>query len=166
MLDGHPEPGEALRRKVVTGIESHHSGGMDADTALIKLLGARPYEDRIRSVLVTDDRALADRARHLHAQVRRLDWFIAQLVEADRPDRPDRAPGVRAAGPRPAGAGRPPTRPTSVGAGRPPRRPPVADPSRSSEGEPDRAPWKPGRGATRKTGNPRRGHPRPEGPTA
>jgi hypothetical protein len=33
------------------------------------------------------------------------------------------------------------------------------DPSRESDGEPERAPWKPGRGATKKTGNPKRGHP-------
>jgi hypothetical protein len=160
MLDGHPEPGEAFRRQVVTGIESQYSGAVDADTALIKRLGAHPYEERIRTVLVTDDRALADRARHLHAQVRRLDWFLAQLAGAGSgaSGRPDRAagqpsPGTRATGAGPTGTA--PARPVGVGAGRPPAK----DASRAPEGERERPPWKPGRGATRKSGNPKRGHP-------
>lgn len=164
MLDGHPEPGEAFRRQVVTGIESHYSGILDGDTALIKLLSSRPYEDRIRSVLITDDRQLSDRARHVHASVRRLDWFVGQLasgnpavlMRSSTPDQADAGPSAR------SGGASLTARPTRVGAGRPPRRAPGAvggDPGRESDGEPDRPPWKPGRGATRKTGNPKRGHP-------
>ncbi|MFN8621270.1 MAG: hypothetical protein U0869_11045 [Chloroflexota bacterium] len=180
MLDGHPEPGESFRRQVVTGIESHYSGNVDADTALIKLLSSRPYEDRIRTVLVTDDRQLSDRARHVHAFVRRLDWFVGQLASGASAElAPRKAPSERPAGvddPIGSAAARPQQskrrsgarqpggaiRPTGVGAGKPPKR--VAgmvggDPSRESDGEPEKTPWKPGRGATKKTGNPKRGHP-------
>ena len=161
MLDGHPEPGESFRRQVVTGIESHYSGIVDADTALIRLLANQPYEDRVRTVLVTDDRQLSDRARHLHAWVRRLDWFVGQLASGNEAVL---APVKRgeAAAPGPAGTV-PPTpgktvRPITVGAGKPPRRT-AGDPSRESDGTAQKAPWKPGRGATKKTGNPKRGHP-------
>jgi hypothetical protein len=155
MLDGTPEPGESFRRQVVTGIESHYSGNLDGDTALLKLIGSRPYEDRIRMVLVTDDRGLSDRARHLHASVRRLDWFVSQLASGGSSD----AAGSGGAA-RPAGGGSP--RPTTIGAGKPPKRPAGVtggDPSRVSGGDAERAPWKPGRGATAKRGNPKRGHP-------
>lgn len=170
MLDGHPEPGESFRRQVVTGIESHYSGIVDADTALIRLLANQPYEDRVRSVLVTDDRQLSDRARHLHAWVRRLDWFVGQLASGNeamlRPVNRGDGASTATAAPGPAGTV-PPTpgkmvRPTTVGAGKPPRRTPGSpggDPSRESDGAPEKAPWKPGRGATKKTGNPKRGHP-------
>jgi hypothetical protein len=168
MLDGHPEPGESFRRQIVTGIESHYSGDVDGDTALIRLLASRPYADRIRSVLITDDRALADRARHLHALVRRLDWFVGQLASgasAALAGAPSRVSEGAADAPRDVAEGRsrpPGGRPTGLGAGRPPRRAPGmtgGDPSRESDGEPDRPPWIAGRGATRKRGNPRRGHP-------
>jgi hypothetical protein len=163
MLDGHPEPGESFRRQVVTGIESHYSGSVDGDTALIKLLASRPYADRIRTVLVTDDRQLADRARHLHAWIRRLDWFVGQLASggaallatSSPADQADMGPA-----PRPGGISLM-VRPVTVGAGRAPRRAPGmvgGDPSRESDGGPERDPWKPGRGATRKVGNPKRGH--------
>jgi len=163
MLDGHPEPGESFRRQVVTGIESHYSGVVDADTALIKLLSTRPYEDRIRTVLVTDDRQLSDRARHLHAWVRRLDWFVGQLASGNAAVLHRSSPQDQAdMGPAPKPGGTSLTaRPIGVGAGRPPHRAPGAtggDPNRVSDGAAERAPWKPGRGATKKVGNPKRGH--------
>ncbi len=189
MLDGHPEPGESFRRQVVTGIESHHSGVVDADTALVRLLHNMPYEDRIRTVLVTDDRGLADRARHQHAFVRRLDWFVGQLASgreaalAPRRRRDGAGAGGSAggadarvvdagsAGGKPVAGGADARvvvsggvggKPVTVGAGKPPKRAvdSVRDgPSRGAEGDAERPPWKPGRGATKKSGNPRRGHP-------
>ena len=77
-----------------------------------------------RITLVSDDRALTDRARHLGAMTQRLDWLQNLL---DHPP-----PAAAKAG---------------IGARKPPR-PPRA--------EPEREPWQPGRGATRKRGNPRR----------
>lgn len=163
MLDGHPEPGESFRRQVVTGIESHYSGVVDGDTALIKLLSTRPYGDRIRTVLITDDRQLADRARHLHALVRRLDWFVGQLASGNAAVlRTSSAADQADMGPASKPGGTPMTgRPVTVGAGRPPRRAHGSgggDASRDADGEPEHTPWKPGRGATRKTGNPKKGH--------
>ena len=32
MLDGHPDPGEARRRRVATGVEFRHSGDVDGDS--------------------------------------------------------------------------------------------------------------------------------------
>lgn len=163
MLDGHPEPGESFRRQIVTGIESHYSGVVDGDTALIKLLSSRPYADRIRTVLITDDRQLQDRAKHLSAFVRRLDWFAGQLASGNAAvlrtsspeDQADMGPASK-----PGGTSLT-ARPVGVGSGRPPRRAPGtggSDPSRDTDGEPEHKPWKPGRGATKKTGNPKRGH--------
>ena len=42
MLDGHPDPGEAFRRHVATGVDFQHSGTVDADTAIVGTLAARP----------------------------------------------------------------------------------------------------------------------------
>jgi hypothetical protein len=173
MLDGHPEPGESFRRQVVTGIESHYSGVVDADTALVKLLHHMPYEDRIRTVVVTDDRQLSDRVRHLHTFVRRLDWFVSQLASGQPAEL---APVTRRTGSSGAAAGgeaaavpgvaaapaKPGAKPVGVGGGKPPKRAAGmvgGDPSRASDSDPERPPWKPGRGATKKTGNPKRGHP-------
>jgi hypothetical protein len=134
MLDGHPDPGEVLRRRVAPGIEFQHSGNVDGDTALLTILAARPYADRARTLLVTDDRGLTDRARHGGGLTRRLDWLTAQLA---------RATGLPGAGP-----------PVGIGRGRSVRR----TESRPEPSE-DRKVWRPGRGATRKVGNPKRGHP-------
>ncbi len=154
VLDGHPDPGEMKNRAVVTGIAAVHSGAIDADTSLLRRLEGRPYGDRIRTLLVTDDRALSDKARREHAIVRRLDWFLDELQRA-------RASGGPAAlGPATAPAGAPPAsvRLSGFGAGRPPA-PRTGTPPDAGDGEASRRPWTPGRGATRKRGNPRRGHP-------
>ncbi len=145
MLDGHPDPGEVLRRRVAPGIEFQHSGNVDADTALVAILGARPYADRARTLLVTDDRGLTDRARHVGGLTRRLDWLSVQLA---------RATGSPGAGQSARGMGPGTGPPIGIGRGRS---------VRITEGRPerseDRKTWRPGRGATRKVGNPKRGHP-------
>jgi hypothetical protein len=150
MLDGHPDPGEVLRRRVAPGIEFQHSGNVDADTALVAILAARPYADRSRTLLVTDDRGLTDRARHAGGLTRRLDWLTVQLARATG------SPAARQST-RGIDEGRGPGTGPPIGIGR-------GRSVRKSESRPetseDRDAWRPGRGATRKVGNPKRGHPR------
>lgn len=136
MLDGHPSPGQARRSRVAPGVEVHHSGRIDGDGAILELVAALAFADRGRTAVVTDDRSLADRARHLGALTRRLDWLRLRL---ERPEGVVRPGAVQQ------------RRPMSLGHSRPPPRPP----SPAAEEHP-REPWRPGRGATRKRGNPRR----------
>ncbi|MEA2623053.1 MAG: hypothetical protein QOH61_1963 [Chloroflexota bacterium] len=164
MLDGQPDPGESLRRRVATAVEFQHSGNVDADTRLVQTLAARPYAERARTVVVTDDRALGDRVRQAGGLVRRLEWLTAGLAAAVG------EPAVVGGGPRGV------TRRWQVGVGRgraprssgtasgssssPGRKPASGGPAPDPEGgreEPEHEPWKPGRGATKKRGNPKRG---------
>ncbi len=144
MLDGHPAAGTDRRQRVQRGLEIHHSGSLTADDALLNIIRDQGHQARAAVVLVSDDRALVERARNLGARTQRLAWLEQWL---DNPGRAD------------AGA----TRGTSIGAGRPrgPKPPGLGSvPASASDGggdeEPEREPWKPGRGATRKKGNPRR----------
>ena len=155
MLDGHPDTGIGPRTRVAPGIESQHSGSVDADTAIVGIVRARPYAERSRTLVISDDRALGDRVRHVGGYVRRLDWLTSQLLRADGPAAP--APQTPSGTTGPA---RP--RRTAIGAGRPPRRTRArsradGSPGRDAGDEDEREPWKPGRGATRKRGNPKRG---------
>jgi hypothetical protein len=134
-LDGHPAPGESAWRRVAPGIELVHSGSRSADDLIIDLLGARPYSRRARTVVVTRDHALADRARRTGGLTRSVDWLIGRL---------EAGPGSRS----PGGSAR-----IGVGQGKPPRRSSLEAP-RFEGDSPE--PWRPGRGATRKRGNPRR----------
>jgi len=149
MLDGPSDPGATPRHLASPGIEFRHSGRIDADTALVRLLGAQPFGERHRTVVVTDDRSLGDRTRRAGATPRRLDWLL-RLLEA---------------GSGTADSGRPVTRAPA------PLRGPTMPVDRQAIGdEHDRytdedredvaSPWRPGRGATKKRGNPRR---RPRG---
>jgi hypothetical protein len=120
VFDGRRTGGSAV--SPATGeIDVIYAGG-SADDALVELVRALPATLVVRTVLVTDDRALADRARHAGVTSRRLDWLAALLQPAS------------------GGAPRPSTRKLAEG---------EAD-------DEDRRPWQPGRGATRKKGNPRR----------
>ena len=123
MLDGHPAPGTDRRQRVRRGLEIHHAGSLSADDALLNLVRDLAPTARATVTLVSDDRALTDRARHLGARTQRLAW-LEQLLSV-----------------RPGGI-------SAIGAGC--RPPPPADEKA------EREPWKPGRGATRKRGNPRR----------
>ena len=131
-LDGHAAPGEASRGRVTRGIEFHHSGHRSSDDMLVGLLAARPYADRARTVIVTRDRELQTRARGAGAQTRSVEWLMRQV----------NAPLTGGA-----------TRPTNIGAGRRPPSQPVDVPDVDAD---SREPWQPGRGATRKSGNPKR----------
>ena len=131
-LDGHPATGEASRRRVTKGIEFHHSGSRSGDDMLVWLVASQPYAARARTVVVTRDRGLQARTRSAGGQTRSVDWLLRQL-------------NIGSGG----SAG---TKPIGIGQGKPPKRHLDApDPE-----ETDREPWQPGRGATRKRGNPRR----------
>ena len=119
MLDGHSAPGSGRSQRIRRGFEIRHAGSRSADDALLDLVRASPRG----TTLVSDDRALRDKAQHLGAHTERLAWLEALLSSGS---------------PRPG-----------IGSGKP-QQPAVPDP------EPERTPWQPGRGATRKRGNPRR----------
>lgn len=134
VFDGPPDRG--LRgAKVAPGISVRHSGGRSADAVLIDLVD----QERARSgpagaadlLVVTDDAALRRSLRMGGARVAGGAWLLGRLE-------------------RPAGGGR--ARASSaVGNARPPR------PAGGGRDETERTPWAPGRGATVKRGNPRRG---------
>ena len=133
-LDGHPPQGEGSRKRVTRGIEFHHSRSRSADDMLLDLLMAQPYAGRSRTAIVTRDRGLQARANRAGGATRSVDWLMQQVARGS------------------AESGST-TRPIGIGQGKPPR-------SRHLDGadtaEPDRVGWQPGRGATRKKGNPRR----------
>lgn len=150
VLDGHPFPGESPRKTVAPGVQLRHSGRLDADTVIVEILEARPFLDRARTVVITDDRGLTERAKRAGGLTRRLDWLRDRLERPPTGMAARGATGAPARGnPAPPGIGRPGS---GLGSGRPPRSgaPPTA--------RDDSRPWRPGRGATAKRGNPRRGH--------
>jgi hypothetical protein len=126
MLDGHAASGTDRHQRVRRGFELHHAGSISADDAMLNLIRDMSLLDRSLTFVVTDDRALTEKARHLGARTKRLDWLQALL------DRPMQS--------------------TTTGIGRKGIRPPPQAPNESDE----RQPWQPGRGATRKRGNAKR----------
>lgn len=135
MLDGHADSGTSRTEKVGKGFEIRHSGSLSADDAILRLIDKYPPADRAQITLVSDDRAFTDRARRLGAHTQKLAWL-------------ENVMGM------PGSAG------ATIGAGKaPPRQPPTAQTAPGSPTEDEREPWRPGRGATRKRGNPKR-HPR------
>ncbi len=149
VLDGAPEHGLAGVR-LAHGLTVRHSGRYSADSLLDRLVadaigsgGTPESAARLADVLlvVTDDRELAGRIQRRGARVASADWLIGRLTRT-RLSAPSvgvrRAPASSA----PAGGERP--------AGSP------DDPPRGSDEEAERPGWRPGRGATTKTGNPRR----------
>jgi hypothetical protein len=133
-LDGHAAPGDAARRRVAPGVEFLHAGSRSADDLIVELLSAQPFSARDRTIIVTRDRDLLERARRAGGLTRSVAWLMRQLAEPGPV-----APAL------PGGA-------VGIGQGR--RGRPVAT-APGSEDEVRRA-WQPGRGATRKRGNPRR----------
>jgi rRNA-processing protein FCF1 len=127
MLDGHPASGTDRRQRVARNLDIAHSGSLTADDALINLIRDQSPATRSATTVVTDDISLTNRARHLGAHTQRLAWLEAVL----------------------AAGGGPST--ARIGAGRP-KSPPAPVEVDAAE----REPWKPGRGATTKRGNPRR----------
>lgn len=118
VLDGASDPGSPRRQRAAPGITWEHSGRVDADTSIVEQARARPYADRARTVVVTDDRGLADRARHVGVLVRRLDWLVEQL---NRPTVMQPRPPAGATPARPGGPPGPhgsPRRAVGIGARR------------------------------------------------
>ncbi len=115
-------------RRLTSGIEVRYSGRRSADALLGDLAAAGAPDG---TLVVTDDNALAWNLRAAGARTARTSWLAERLSRQ---------------------------RLVAPAAGRP--RPPASAPHGGDGGtpEPDAPRWKPGRGATRKTGNPKRGH--------
>ena len=77
VLDGHPAPGMPAYRRIDSQLDFRHAGSQSADDAMVAEVGGLHWQARGRTIVVTDDRALADRLRSAGAQTRRLDWLSA-----------------------------------------------------------------------------------------
>jgi len=141
VLDGPPDPGGPMHERIRAGLELRHAGRIDADGAIVRMVQEQPYAARPRTVVVTDDRALVERVRRAGGRTERLHW-LESLLDGRSPTQ-GRQRGSSVARSRPLPTGRAPA--------------PAPGPSGNGSEPEDRAPWKPGRGATRKRGNPHRG---------
>jgi hypothetical protein len=135
ILDGSPDPRAPMREAAGRNLEMRHAGRFSADDVIVDLVAEQPFARRSQTVVVSDDRALRERVSRLGGLARRLHWLEETLALPPR-------------GPRSAAG-------TGLGGSRP--SPTVAAPGEPDDGATPR--WEPGRGATRKRGNPRRGHP-------
>lgn len=146
VLDGSPDPRAPRHQLVRRGLEIRHSGASDADTLLVEIVSGRPWEERAWAVVVTDDRGLTERVRRTGGRTARLHELEALLARSRQPSAAQRA-------------GTSP--PRTVGIGAPARHrwaPGVRSTAGDDAGDGDaRVPWGPGRGATKKKGNPSRG---------
>ena len=131
MLDGHAAQGTRRAERIGRGFEIRHAGSISADDALIRLIADSPPGERHAVTIVSDDRSLVERARHLGARTQRLAWLEGVMATPNDASTPEASIG-RKGGVRPS------------------------KPDAAADDHPDRPPWKPGRGATRKRGNPRR----------
>jgi hypothetical protein len=134
VFDGAPEAG--LRgERIASGLIVRHAGRRSADDVLLGLVDqareAAGAGGASGLLVVTDDHALRVALQAKGARTAGTGWLLARL---DRPRLASPSVGNR----------RPPTIP---GAGR------------DDDRDDDRPPWKPGRRATVKRGNPRRGRP-------
>lgn len=75
MLDGHAAMGSGRVQKVRNGLEVRHAGSHTADDALFNIVRDTPIGSRAMTTVVTDDRALTERIRHLGAHTLRLAWL-------------------------------------------------------------------------------------------
>jgi hypothetical protein len=139
VLDGPPEPGMHGTR-VAAGLIVRYSGRRSADQVLLGLVedvrrAAGPHEERRAAVdnilVVTDDRDLRLALTARGARTAGTRWLTGRL-DRRRPASPT------------TGNRRPPRPVTSAG-------------TEETDGDGPRR-WEPGRGATKKRGNPRRGH--------
>jgi hypothetical protein len=123
-----------MDRRLTSGIEVRYAGRRSADMLLGDLAVIAPEG----TLVVTDDIALATNMRASGARTARTAWLAERLARqrltAPAAGRPKPPPGQRPG----SGAG---------GGGR----------GDAAVPEDDGPRWKPGRGATRKTGNPKRG---------
>jgi hypothetical protein len=146
VLDGPPDPGAPSRARVRRGLAIRHAGRVSADALIVQLVEARPFPERAEVLVITNDVALADQVRHVGGRTRPVRWLEERLDEPAI----TRAPGASIGGPRPGRILRRPAATTD------PRG--MGDGGTDAERDAERPAWAPGRGATRKRGNPRRGH--------
>jgi hypothetical protein len=160
LLDGHPDPGSPSRVVARRGILVRHSGKVTADRAITDELARRAVVERGAIAIVTNDNELRAQVRRLGARAEPVSWLVHRLGSRPLDGRavrhgPQGAPSVRAAEPpavrRPAPSRR---------SGPAPAMPALSDipdvPPAGESDDAERPPWSPGRGATRKRGNPRR----------
>lgn len=133
---GHGVYGRLAQKMAV-----RYSGRRTGDDTILDLVseaalhgGGPAATDRV--LVVTNDRGLRGLLAAKGARTAPLQWLIAKLDVPAPAHRPSAAAG-----------GAP--RATSIGQGRPPG-------GHTRQGGGDRPPWKPGRGATAKTGTPRK----------
>ena len=87
MLDGHADTGTYGRERIRRGFEIRHSGSFSADDALLRLIRDAPPTERHEMTLVSDDIALANRARMLGARTKRLAWLEQIIGDATAQNR-------------------------------------------------------------------------------
>jgi hypothetical protein len=140
VFDGPPDPGS--RGRIASGVRVRYAGQRTADAllkTLVEVVGPPIPGDDPSVLVVTDDRELRAALRMRGARTIGTAWLVRRLERA-RLDAP------------------------STGRPRPPGRTTHAAPSTSGPGrrpgdideDLGRGGWRAGRGATRKTGNPRR----------
>jgi hypothetical protein len=137
VLDGSPEHG-LVSRRVASGVEVRYAGRWTADEVIARIAEHELGPAVGGLLVVTDDIALATAVRAAGGRTVRNAWLIDRLGRQRLS-----APSV----------GRPMVSPPGAGRG--------SQSGRSgsdSDGEAEGARWSPGRGATRKRGNPKRGH--------
>jgi len=135
VFDGPPEAG--LRNaRIASGLTVRHSGRYTADSLIDRLVadaigsGGDPHQAHAAGaaiLVVSDDAELTRQIRQRGAGTARAEWLVRRLGRATL---------------------------SSPAAGA--RRPPPVAAQPTGDDEPDAPRWRPGRGATRKTGNPRR----------
>lgn len=136
VFDGPPEAG--LRgERIAAGLIVRHAGRRSADQTIVALVGemragaGAAGADNV--LVVTDDRELRHAVQSHGARTARAAWLLARLARGTLQS-------------------------PAIGNPRPPK-PPNGQPGRPT-GDEAATPWRPGRGATTKHGNPKRQRPR------
>ncbi len=133
VLDGSPEHG-LVARQVASGVEVRYSGRASADDLIAAML---ERSDATGVLVVSDDIKLSEKVRRAGGRTVRTGWLVDRLgrqrLSAPAPGRPS-SPPVDASG---------------------------VSKQAQDESVDEEPRWKPGRGATRKRGNPKRGRTRP-----
>jgi hypothetical protein len=161
VLDGSPEHG-LVSRQIASGVEVRYAGRWTADEAIADIVERQAREGgAVGLLVVTDDIELSGFVRRAGARTIRNTWLVDRLarqrLSSPAPGRPvgfgagpsGSTPGSRGASGGSGGSG---AGGTSGGAGTS-----GGSAATPPDEEPEVRRWSPGRGATRKRGNPRRG---------
>ncbi len=136
--------GHGIFGRLAQNMLVRYSGKRTGDDVILDLVseaamqghGGPAAADRV--LVITSDRPLRDRVTAKGGRAVPLEWLTARL---DLPKAAPTAPGTT------------PRKPPTIGQGRPK---PAGAPAMEGDGAEERKPWKPGRGATAKTGAPRK----------